>query len=157
MRTSKLPVRCEEVGRIRAHIRLAPVPTSARQARRFVCDTLEQWGDERFVDAASLLVSELVTNAVVHAGSAVDVVVGHEGIHAVLRVEVHDSSEQAPLMGSFVDLDAVGGRGLALVEAMSDRWGVENDDAGKRVWFELERDLDRSLELDRQLEIPQSA
>jgi anti-sigma regulatory factor (Ser/Thr protein kinase) len=102
------------------------------------------------VDAASLLVSELVTNAVVHAGSAVDVVVGHEGIHATLRVEVHDSSERAPRMGGF-DLDALSGRGLALVEAMSDRWGVEKDDAGKRVWFELERDLDR------QLEVPQPA
>ena len=137
-------MRCEEVTRIRAHIRLAPVPTSARQARRFVSDTLAQWGDERFVDAASLLVSELVTNAVVHACSAVDVVVGHEGIHASLRVEVRDSSRRGPRLGSFFDLDAVSGRGLALVEAMSDRWGVESGDAGKSVWFELERQLEAS-------------
>lgn len=123
---------------IRAQIRLDPAPTSARLARRFVSDTLAQWGDERYVDAASLLVSELVTNAVVHAGSAVDVVVGHEGKHATLRVEVRDSSLRAPRVGGF-DLDAVSGRGLALVEAMSDRWGVERGDAGKSIWFELEQ------------------
>lgn len=134
-------MRCEEVARIRAQIRLAPAPTSARQARRFVCDTLAEWGDEKFVDAAALLVSELVTNAVLHAGSAVDVVVGREGMHASLRVEVHDSSARPVRMGSF-DLDAVDGRGLALVEAMSDRWGVDSHDAGKRVWFELERRMD---------------
>ena len=147
MRTM-VPSRYEEVGRIRAHIHLAPALTSARQARRFVSDTLAEWGDERFVDAASLLVSELVTNAVVHAASAVDVSVGHEGIHAVLRVEVRDRSRRPPRMGGF-DPEAVSGRGLALVEAMSDRWGVENDDAGKRVWFELERRLDRQLEASR--------
>src|SRR5215207_9091859 len=88
MRTM-VPSRYEEVGRIRAHIHLAPALTSARQARRFVSDTLAEWGDERFVDAASLLVSELVTNAVVHARSEVDVVVDRVGIHAVLRIEVH--------------------------------------------------------------------
>lgn len=139
MRTART-VRCEEVTGIRTQIRLAPVPASARQARRFVADTLAQWGDERYVDAASLLVSELVTNAVVHAGSAVDVIVGQQGMHATLRIEVHDSSIRAPRMGSF-DLDSVSGRGLALVEAMSDRWGVENGNAGKSVWFELERQL----------------
>lgn len=140
MRTARA-VRCEEVTGIRAQIRLAPVPTSARQARRFVTEKLCEWGDEKYVDAASLLVSELVTNAVTHAGSSVDLVVGHEGRHATLRVEVHDSSLRAPRMGGF-DLDTVSGRGLALVEAMSDRWGVERDGDGKRVWFELEREID---------------
>jgi anti-sigma regulatory factor (Ser/Thr protein kinase) len=129
------------VGGIRAHIRLAPATTSARQARRFVRDTLSRWGDERFVDAAALLVSELVTNAVIHASSPIDVSVGHEGIHATLRIEVRDQSLRPVQVRGF-DPEAVGGRGLALVEAISDRWGVENDDAGKRVWFELERPLE---------------
>jgi anti-sigma regulatory factor (Ser/Thr protein kinase) len=138
MRTART-VRCEEVTGIHAKIRLAPVPTSARQARRFVSDTLAQWGDEPYVEAASLLVSDLVTNAVLHAGSAVEVVVGHDGRHANLRIEVHDSSLRSPRMGGF-DLDATSGRGLALVDAISDRWGVENDADGKKIWFEIERD-----------------
>ncbi len=138
MRTARA-ARCEEVTGIHAKIRLAPVPTSARQARRFVSDTLAEWGDEPYVEAASLLVSELVTNAVLHAGSAVEVVVGHDGRHANLRIEVHDSSLRAPRVGGF-DLDATSGRGLALVDAISDRWGVENDADGKKIWFEIERD-----------------
>jgi anti-sigma regulatory factor (Ser/Thr protein kinase) len=151
MRTTTMVSACEEgVSGIRAQIHLAPAATSARQARRFVTDTLAQWGDERFVDAASLLVSELVTNAVLHARSEVDVVVDRVGIHAVLRIEVHDGSARAPLMGGF-DTEAVSGRGLALVEAISDRWGVESDDAGKRVWFELENPFGRRVET------PQSA
>lgn len=123
--------------RIRAQIRLDATTTSPREARRFVADTLSRWGDDSLVEAAALLVSELVTNAVVHARSDVDVVVDRSGGRAVLRVEVHDGSAQRPMPGVF-DLEALSGRGLALIEAMSTRWGVEAHSAGKRVWFELE-------------------
>ena len=121
---------------IRAEIRLAPSPASAREARCFVAGTLSQWGNTQLVEAAALLVSELVTNAITHARSEVHVVIGHGGNFAVLRVEVRDFSAEPPTLGRF-DLDAISGRGLALVEALSDRWGVETHSSGKRVWFEL--------------------
>jgi anti-sigma regulatory factor (Ser/Thr protein kinase) len=135
----------EEVSRIHARILLEPAATSARQARRFVAETLVRLGDERLVDAASLLVSELVTNAVQHARSTVEVLVRRHGIRSVLRIEVRDGSARPPLMGGF-DPDALSGRGLALVEAVSDRWGVETDAGGKRVWFELESPVVSPLE-----------
>jgi two-component sensor histidine kinase len=115
---------------------LAPVPASAREARCFVSHTLVEWGDTQLVEAAALLVSELVTNAVTHAGSEVHVVIGRGGHYAVLRVEVGDFSSEPPTMGGF-DLEAMSGRGLALVEALAHRWGVETHASGKRVWFEL--------------------
>ncbi len=123
--------------RIRARIRLESAPTSARQARRFVSDTLAACADADLVDAASLLVSELVTNAFVHAASPTMVVVDSAGDLAAVRVEVHDDSVVAPRMGGFEPY-AGDGRGLALVAAMSERWGVDHDADGKRVWFELQ-------------------
>jgi anti-sigma regulatory factor (Ser/Thr protein kinase) len=123
---------------IRAQIRLDATTTSPREARRFVADTLSRWGDHGLVEAAALLVSELVTNAVVHARSNVDVIVDRSTNRAVLlRVEVHDGSAQRPVPGMF-DLEALSGRGLALIEAMATRWGVEAHSTGKHVWFELE-------------------
>jgi anti-sigma regulatory factor (Ser/Thr protein kinase) len=101
-----------------------------------VGDTLAEWGDTQLVEAAALLVSELVTNAVTHAGSEVHVVIGRGAAYAVLRVEVGDFSTAPPTLGGF-DLEAMSGRGLALVEALADRWGVETHGSGKRVWFEL--------------------
>ena len=63
-------------------------------------------------------------------------VIGRRGHYAVLRVEVADFSSEPPRLGGF-DLDAMSGRGLALVEALADRWGVETHRSGKCVWFEL--------------------
>jgi anti-sigma regulatory factor (Ser/Thr protein kinase) len=146
MRTSDVsPVLREEVTRVRAHIRLAPVPTSARAARRFVSETLAQWGADRSVESAALLVSELVTNAVEHARTEVDVVIGRRRFHRVVRIEVRDRSAHRPRMGGF-DPTAPSGRGLALVDALSDRWGVKPDATGKRVWFELEHRVGSRLE-----------
>jgi anti-sigma regulatory factor (Ser/Thr protein kinase) len=91
------------------------------------------------VDAAELLVSELVTNAVVHAHSRARVVIVTGGDRTDVRIEVHDDAREPPHIGGF-DPDALSGRGLALVDAMSDRWGVEPSGPtapGKRVWFEL--------------------
>jgi hypothetical protein len=77
-----------------------------------------------------------VTNAVTHARSEVHVVIGRGGGFAVLRVEVGDVSAEPPTLGGF-DLDAISGRGLALVKALAHRWGVETHSSGKLVWFEL--------------------
>jgi anti-sigma regulatory factor (Ser/Thr protein kinase) len=87
-------------------------------------------------DVAQLLVSELVTNAVRHAGG--DGVLVRATLQAdLLRVEVHDSSPSVPGPVSPAPESAEGGRGLLLVDALADRWGVEQVTAGKRTWFEL--------------------
>jgi DNA-binding NarL/FixJ family response regulator len=112
-------------------------PRSAGDARRFVAGTLESWELGPLVDTVALLTSELVTNAVVHAGSDVDVVVRLTG--AIARVEVTDRSELAPApRHSSVEDDS--GRGLALVQALARRWGTSRQPGwGKTVWFEVPR------------------
>ena len=86
------------------------------------------------VDDAELLVSELVTNAVVHAQTSLEVSV-HVGKTAV-RVEVKDDSDALPIARLPRD-EAMGGRGLHLVEAIARSWGIERRELGKVVWFEL--------------------
>lgn len=123
----------------RRHL-LDPVPESARTARREVLQALTDAGRDDLADAASLLVSELVTNAIVHARTPIDlVVVAHpEG----LRVAVSDQSETLPSPRHY-GASATTGRGLALVEHMSDRYGTDAvGGEGKIVWFELGARLD---------------
>jgi hypothetical protein len=131
-------------GPIRAQIDLDAVALSPRLARRFIADTLAPWADVELVDAAELLVTELVTNAVVHAHSRARVVIVTGGERSDIRIEVHDDAREQPRIGGF-DPDALSGRGLALVDAISERWGVEPSGpaaAGKRVWFELRSQRD---------------
>lgn len=115
---------------------LAPVPGSARAARGFVARTLASWGDAELVDEAALLVSELVTNAIVHARTPVELAIDDRGSRAVLRVEVGDTGAGLPARRE-VGPDALSGRGLAIVAALATSWGVDVTDAGKVVWFEL--------------------
>jgi anti-sigma regulatory factor (Ser/Thr protein kinase) len=118
-----------------ARLALRPVPSSAASARQFVDDTLGEWGCDSFVDASRLLVSELVTNAVLHARTDIELVVR---LHPRgVRVEVHDGSPAAPVVRRYDD-DAMTGRGLALVDELARRWGVERTPGGKAVWFELD-------------------
>lgn len=122
-----------------ASTRLARDPASARAARRFVRDALAGADSEDLEDTVTLLVSELVTNAVVHGGSEVDVLVRLQP--GTVRVEVTDSSETALAPRLAADED-VSGRGLALVESLARRWGVEPvAGGGKKVWFEVDRGL----------------
>ena len=86
------------------------------------------------VDDATLLVSELVTNAVVHARTPLEVNV-HVGAGEV-RVEVQDDSEVFPI-ARIPPSNATGGRGLQLVERVARSWGIERRDRGKVIWFEL--------------------
>jgi two-component sensor histidine kinase len=118
-----------------ARTRFSSHPTSAAAARRFVLDVLTSWMltvDD--TDAVLVCTDELVTNAIVHVASAIDVVVRCDD--GVLRVEVHDGSTRPPLR-RVPDLDADRGRGLQLVEAMTERWGVAATEQGKAVWFEV--------------------
>ena len=116
------------------HTLLPAEPRSAGQARRFVGAALHQLGYERHSDTTELLVSELVTNAVLHCRSAVGVRISAGA--SVVRVEVSDGSTVLPSPRSF-SADAATGRGLELVEVLSSRWGVEPRPYGKVVWFEL--------------------
>ena len=111
-------------------------PRSSAAARRFVEEALRRWDCAELLDSVELLVSELVTNAVVHGRSKADVAVllAPES----LRVEVSDSSPEAPAPRD-VDDDATSGRGMALVEALASAWGVVPRPGGKTVWFELPR------------------
>ena len=115
--------------------RLSAHPTSAAAARRFVLDVLTAWPVEPAdTDAVLLCTDELVTNAIVHVASEIEVVVRWDD--GVVRVEVRDRSTRPPLR-QVHPLDAEAGRGLQLVEAMAERWGVAALDGGKAVWFEV--------------------
>jgi anti-sigma regulatory factor (Ser/Thr protein kinase) len=87
-------------------------------------------------DDALLLTSELVTNAVLHGRS--DVCIEVEVLDPVVRISVFDENSRHPApVGE--DPDALDGRGLALVDALAERWGVEDRPLGKAVWFEIRR------------------
>jgi anti-sigma regulatory factor (Ser/Thr protein kinase) len=118
-----------------ARLALRPLPASAATARRFVDETLGGWGCDAYVDAARLLVSELVTNAVLHARTDIALVV--RLLRTGVRVEVHDGSPSAPVVRHYDD-EAMTGRGLALVDELARRWGVDREPGGKSVWFELD-------------------
>ncbi|WP_437095119.1 SpoIIE family protein phosphatase [Streptomyces sp. enrichment culture] len=125
----------------RAAASFEPVGRSVASARSFVRDTLQGWGFGDIVDDAVVLTSELVTNAVVHAGTSADLLClrGDEGV----RIEVADRypEREIPVQGSAVNMgspDREGGRGLQLCAALAGRWGVEYTPTHKTVWFQLD-------------------
>lgn len=111
---------------------------SARAARRFVSQVLTGYDEEGdLTDTVTLLVSELVTNAVVHAGSEVEVSVRLTPTAA--RIEVTDTSVES-IAPRDATADDDSGRGLALVGSLARRWGVRPaPGGGKTVWFEVDR------------------
>ncbi|WNM30629.1 SpoIIE family protein phosphatase [Streptomyces sp. Li-HN-5-11] len=125
----------------RAAASFEPLGRSVATARSFVRDTLQGWGFGDIVDDAVVLTSELVTNAVVHAGTAADVLClrSDDGV----RIEVSDRypEREIPLQSSAVNMgspDREGGRGLQLCAALAGRWGVEYTPTHKNVWFQLD-------------------
>jgi hypothetical protein len=112
-----------------------PEASSAGQARRFVDTTLRGWSCDALLEVATLLVSELVANAVLHAGTHIWVVLRMRGRR--LRVEVHDGNSRLPAQKHYSSMSATG-RGLLMVERMADDWGVVPAGVGKSVWFELD-------------------
>jgi DNA-binding NarL/FixJ family response regulator len=122
---------------IQASTSLSNDPRSAGDARRFVAGTLQSWELGSLVDTVTLLTSELVSNAVLHAGSDVDVVVRLTG--SLARVEVTDRSDLVPA-ARHAAADDDSGRGLALVQELARRWGTSRQPGGgKTVWFEVPR------------------
>ncbi|MEU0027803.1 ATP-binding protein [Streptomyces sp. NPDC006335] len=125
-------------------LEIRPDPAEVGRARRWARSRLAGSGmavDEPLAETLILLVSELVTNAVVHTGRPAVLrlsLPGAEGASATVRLEVADRSGRAPVPRC-VDGDATGGRGLALVDGLADRWGWSPEGAGKSIWCELDR------------------
>ncbi len=115
---------------------LPPTAESASVARWLVNDLLRGLVDADTRDTAALLTTELVSNAIRHTRDELVITVRLVG--GRLRVGVSDSSHRRPQLVQVGSRDT-SGRGLHLVEAMADRWGVDPDDRGlgKTVWFEL--------------------
>jgi anti-sigma regulatory factor (Ser/Thr protein kinase) len=111
------------------------VPEAVRHARRFTNRTLRAWGIAEHADAVLLIVSELVTNALVHTDGPVRLDLTLVG--GRLRVAVADNSPRTPVKPTSIGWEATGGRGLLLVEAMSASWGTVPVSGGKQVWSEI--------------------
>jgi anti-sigma regulatory factor (Ser/Thr protein kinase) len=113
-------------------LRLSPEPSSARAARQCVESALPA---SEAVTLAVLLVSELVTNAILHANSDFEVIV--HTFDGRIRIEVADADRRVPALRNYV-AESITGRGLHMVASSADRWGFDATPTGKIVWFELE-------------------
>jgi anti-sigma regulatory factor (Ser/Thr protein kinase) len=121
---------------------LAPVGQASREARAYVRHGLTALGWDTLLDSAELAVTELVTNACLHARTPIVVAMRVLADHAV-RIEVTDESPRVPEQRRF-DTMATTGRGLRLLESYG-RWGVDTPApplTGKTVWFEPSEDSD---------------
>lgn len=126
-------------------LEIRPDPTEVGRARRWARSRLAGSGietDESLAETLVLLVSELVTNAVVHTGCPAVLRLLLSGVPdgsaGTVRLEVADSSARPPVPRC-AEGDDTNGRGLALVEGLADRWGWSSEGVGKRIWCELDR------------------
>lgn len=111
---------------------LQPTVASPALARAYCDDVLSASGHDHRSDDARLVVSELVTNAVIHAATTIDLIVSiRDGI---LRIEVTDLGVDLPQVWA---RDECGGRGLPIVAALGRAWGVVELGSAKTVWCEL--------------------
>ncbi|MFF0854973.1 SpoIIE family protein phosphatase [Streptomyces sp. NPDC003280] len=113
-------------------------PERIAEARRHLRELLHDWASAEQVDSAVLLVSEMVTNVLVHtdADALLSAEVAGEPGGRRLRVEVTDSGDDLPHRRRPGEL-ASSGRGLMLIELLADLWGVDPRGKGKSIWFEL--------------------
>lgn len=117
-----------------AEVTLPGAPSSVPTARRFVESILSSWGHPEQGWTAALLVSELSANCTLHARTAFTVRVElHE---EQVRLQVTDGSLRAPAVRDY-GTSATTGRGLRLVDELSNDWGVDLHDDGKTVWVVL--------------------
>jgi anti-sigma regulatory factor (Ser/Thr protein kinase) len=123
----------------RPALALGPGPRSVQDARRWVVGTCRDIGRDDLVECAELGVSELVTNALMHAESPIRVRV--RGTREHPRVEVRDASIDVPplpettTLQDEADMLLTFGRGLSIVARAADAWGVEREADGKTMWF----------------------
>lgn len=110
---------------------------SVRQARGLVSSALVRWGLDHLADDATLLVSELVTNSVVHAGTDVEVAVALLDDCVEIAVTDRHPGKSLPAAPHPVAPDREHGRGLAVLAALTPMWGVDHTDRTKTVWFRV--------------------
>jgi serine/threonine-protein kinase RsbW len=124
---------------VQLEMTLAAVPTAPGAARQAVRTWFHsRHCDDDATDTAALLVTELVSNAVVHANGPSLWLSVDETTADVLHVAVRDGSQDIPRHSpQMPDVRRKGGRGLSMVDALSTTWGWEPLRTGKRVWFEL--------------------
>ncbi|MEW1956907.1 ATP-binding SpoIIE family protein phosphatase [Kineococcus sp. NPDC059986] len=130
-----------DVSRLDAALWLPPDIRAVAAAREFLRERLTAWSTDELLDEAELVLSELVTNALVHTGGGAGVALRFDGADRRLRIAVQDSSTRSP-HGRDAPPDALGGRGLAIVDAVADAWGVEVAEHGKTVWADLAVEVD---------------
>ena len=128
------PVRMEESSVRAASVELDASELAPRAARRFVAETLESWQLGHLADTATLIASELVTNALLHAQSPCQLTLLHAD--GCIRMEAADSGPGGAVR-RFGEADALGGRGLVIVDALSTRWGSRRESGRYVVWCEL--------------------
>ena len=112
-------------------------PVAVAAARRFTLEGLVD-EDQELRERVELMVSELAANAVVHAATSFEVTVLRTSDH--VRVEVRDTDASRPAV-RWPDTDQPRGRGLQIVNALADRWGIEawvDGKVGKTVWFTVD-------------------
>ena len=122
---------------MRLQANFPPVPASAADARRLVGHALEQWGLAAAEETALLLVTELISNGVRHANTALNLVLTYDGSH--IHVGVSDEDDHPASMRQATPASHHGW-GLRLVDRLSSDWGTVVDPLGKTVWFDLEVD-----------------
>ena len=115
---------------------LPPVAASVTVARHVVTDLLRIWAAPQDLEDTALLVTELVANVIDHVRGEAELTVELWQSGAWLRIAVADGSAVQPVVRE-LDTASLRGRGMRLVAAIADRWGCEDRDGGKRVWFEL--------------------
>ncbi len=132
-------------------VRLPPQPLSVAEARQQVRDLLIGTARADLVEPAVLLVSEIVTNALLHAGTEIRLAgtVRPEG----LRIEVGDGSVHLPSRRRYAATSGTG-RGLLMLESLVDEWGVTRHAHGKTVWFVLSRANSDEAETVARREVP---
>ncbi|MDJ0385655.1 ATP-binding protein [Streptomyces sp. G-G2] len=123
---------------LQVQLEVGPDPAEVGRARRWARSRLAGCGigdDEPLAETLVLLISELVTNAVVHTGcpAVLRMLFGGPGV----RVEVADASDRPPAPRHAEGGDT-NGRGLELVDGLADRWGWQREGAGKRIWCEID-------------------
>jgi anti-sigma regulatory factor (Ser/Thr protein kinase) len=119
-----------------AGLDLRPIARSVPAARRMVAAVLAGWDVQQDAEDVALLVTELVTNVIDHVGGEAALRLELVYSEPWLRISVADGSSIRPVVKELSE-ERPRGRGLRLIQAIADRWGSEDHEGGKRVWFEL--------------------
>ena len=114
---------------------LPPEPRSATRARQLTREQLAALCPEEAIEVAALLVTELVSNAVLHARTDIVLMVDVAPGRVILRVR--DGSKATPVQHGY-GVEAATGRGIALVEQLASAWGVDRSEEGKEVWCRID-------------------